>query len=145
PFRELYAMEALRQKAAPIVEVYGAAVHWLIPGCYRGWLATRYVPGARSLWTWVLAAPSTAERNAVFRQVGHALRRLHASGGCHPDLNLNNILVCPGTQGPNVLFIDFDRAHAPLRRQAVQADLARLRRSADKLDPRGERVTRLDF
>jgi len=145
PFRELCFTEALRQRGAPVVEVYAAAVRWLIPGCYRGWLVSRYVPGARSLWAWVSATPAPPERRAVFRQVGHALRRLHDRGGQHPDLNLNNILVCGGPHTPEVVFIDFDRARPFARGRTSAADFARLRRSAQKLDPRGEHVAAADF
>src|SRR5262249_33125128 len=135
----------LRRRGAPVVEVYAAMVHWLAPGCYRGSLVTRYVSGACNLWAWAAAAPGEAERAAVFREVGRTLRRLHDSGGCHPDLNLNNFLVCPGSPAPTVLFIDFDRASASVSPRAVAADFARLRRSAGKLDPRGERVTPVDL
>jgi tRNA A-37 threonylcarbamoyl transferase component Bud32 len=145
PVRELCVMDALRRRGAPVAEVYAAMVEWLLPGCYRGSLVTRYVSGARSLWAWVSGAPAPPERTAVFGQVGRALRCLHDRGKCHPDLNLNNILVCPGFPAPTILFIDFDRAHGAARWHAFAADLARLRRSAQKLDPRGERVTQADL
>jgi hypothetical protein len=35
PFRELGYSETLRARGAPVVEVYGAAVRWVLPGCYR--------------------------------------------------------------------------------------------------------------
>src|SRR5512139_2475619 len=44
PFAELTAMETLRQRGVPVVEVYGAAVHWVGPWWYRGWLVTRFLP-----------------------------------------------------------------------------------------------------
>jgi len=145
PFRELCATEALRRRAAPVVEVYAAAVRWRLPGCYRGWLVSRYVPGAASLWAWLSAAPAPAERRVVFARVGQALRRLHERGGQHPDLNLNNILVCGGANAPDVVFIDFDRAQASARGRSAAADFARLRRSAQKLDPHGSHVATADF
>jgi len=149
PFRELCATEALRQRGAPVVEVYGAMVHWLAPGCYRGSLATRYVAGARTAWEWARSAGGAPERVVVLRRIGRAARRLHDSGGCHPDLNLNNILLCPPADAalaPDVVFIDFDRARLPGRFCRVpRTDLARLRRSARKLDPDGHRVTAADL
>jgi 3-deoxy-D-manno-octulosonic acid kinase len=146
PFREVCATETLRQRGAPVVEVYGACVRWLAPGCYKGWVATRYALGARTLWEWLRAAPGAAERAVVVRQVGRAIRRLHESGGRHPDLNLNNILVCPAADPPTVLFIDFDRSPTSASRcHPPRAELMRLRRSARKLDPEGQWVTPADL
>ncbi len=142
PFRELELTEALRRRGAPVIEVYGAAVRWLAPGCYRGWLATRYVSAARTLWGWIAAAPAPAERDIILRKVGDAIRRLHACGGRHPDLNMNNILVDGDAQ---VWLIDFDRARPIRSSGSTSADLARLRRSARKLDPQGKWVTAADF
>ncbi len=148
PFRELYTLEALRLRGAPVVDVYAAAVQWLVPGCYRGWLVTRYIAGSRTLWEWVADAPPAPLRARVFAHVGRAIRRLHDSGGWHPDLNLNNILIGPIPEAgpPEVWFIDFDLAHGATRLpRPPRADLARLERSARKLDPGGTRVTAADL
>lgn len=148
PFRELETLTALRQRGAPVIEVYGAAVHWLLPGCYRGWLVTRYLPESRTLWEWVADAQPAPLRARVLTQVGRAVRRLHDLGGWHPDLNLNNILIVTpaGDDAIEVVFIDFDAA-PPVRRlpRLPQADLARLERSARKLDPAGMRLTAADL
>lgn len=147
PFRELCIMATLHQRGAPVVEVYGAAVAWVIPACYRGWLTTRYVDGARTFWEWVSAAsPSARSATAggtVFWDIGRAIRRLHACGARHPDLNANNILVSPAS---GVLFIDFDGARLAGAPDAPPArDLDRLWRSLRKLDPQGRCVTAADF
>jgi 3-deoxy-D-manno-octulosonic acid kinase len=146
PFRELGALATLRQHGAPVVEVYGACVRWLRPACYKGWIATRYMAGAQTLWQWVLAARDAGDHDAVFRLVGSAIRQLHRCGGRHPDLNLNNILICPPPSSPVVLFIDFDRPRlASPFGHASLADLARLERSARRLDPNGRYVTAADL
>jgi 3-deoxy-D-manno-octulosonic acid kinase len=143
PFRELCVMATLQQRGAPVVEVYGAAVVWRIPACYRGWLATRYVDGARTLWEWVSTAPSATAGAPVFRNIGRAIRRLHECGARHPDLNANNILVSPAA---GVLFIDFDRARLAAGDGIAPArDLDRLWRSLRKLDPEGRHLTAADF
>lgn len=143
PFRELCHTEALRAAGVPVVEVYAAVVRWLLPGCYRGWLVTRYIARAQTLWEWTATAAPADARQAVFSAVGHAVRRLHDAGSCHPDLNLNNILVVtadpPGK--PAVVLIDFDRpAWSSWHVGTMEADLTRLRRSAHKLDPEERRV-----
>ena len=140
PFRELCVTATLQTRGAPVVEVYGAAVEWPLPGCYRGWLATRYMEGARTLWEWASTPPPVKERAQVLRDVGTAIRRLHECGARHPDLNANNILICPAA---GVLLIDFDRAR--LVGGAHSADLDRLWRSLRKLDPEGRFVTAADF
>ena len=144
PFRELCLLETLRRGGVPVVEVVGARVRWLVPGCYKGWIVTRYVRDACTLWEWVCGGDGQWQRPAVWRLVGKAIRRLHDAGSRHPDLNLRNILLCPGTEAPTVLLVDFDRplwsgVHGP------DADLVRLRRSARKLDPQGSRVTAADL
>ncbi|HXQ24464.1 MAG TPA: lipopolysaccharide kinase InaA family protein [Candidatus Acidoferrales bacterium] len=146
PFRELATLATLLQRGAPVVEVCGACVRWLRPACYRGWIVTRYVTGAQTLWQWVSATRDAGERDAVFRQVGGAIRELHRCGGRHPDLNFNNILICPPPRAPAVLFIDFDRpSFACPSARAAAADLARLERSARRLDPHGRYVTAADL
>ena len=148
PFRELFFTEMLRLQGVPVAEVYAASVCWLAPGCYRGWLVTRFVPGARTFWEWARSAVPAEERAAVLRSIGAATRRLHDSGARHPDLNLNNILVYRRSDAPHaeVCFIDFDRARRPTRLcRRPPADLIRLRRSARKLDPAGEYVTADDL
>jgi 3-deoxy-D-manno-octulosonic acid kinase len=147
PFRELRRMAALRALGAPVVEVLGAAVRWRLFFWYRGWLVTRHVAGARTLWQWVAGGPAPAERVAVLGAVGRAIRNLHDAGARHPDLNLNNILVHSlGGNGMQVLFVDFDEPGGrPNLRVSPADDLVRLRRSARKLDPAGTHLTAADL
>jgi len=149
PFAELAAMETLRQRGVPVVEVYGAAVHWVGPCWYRGWLATRFVPDALTFWQWACAPGDAAGRARVLRAVGVAVRRLHDGGGTHPDLNANNVLIEPAARpdaDPSVTFIDFDRARiAPDGQATPGSELDRLWRSLRKLDPHGQYITAAAF
>ncbi|MCK6555376.1 hypothetical protein L6Q96_12485 [Candidatus Binatia bacterium] len=145
PFRELVETEALRARGAPVVEVCGAVVHWAFPVLYRGWLATRYVDGARTLWQLMSAAPAPADRMAACAAAGRAIRRLHDCGGRHPDLNLNNLLVSGTDADWQVHLIDFDRPAVRVGRDDPMVELARLRRSAAKLDPAAQFVTPADL
>lgn len=144
PFREVIVLETLRRRQVPVVEAMGACVRWLAPGCYRGWVATRYVPGARTLWDWASGGAGGWDRGTVWQLVGKAVRQLHAAGATHPDLNLRNILLAPGGAVPRVVFVDFDRPRLSGRGNG-EADLARLERSAHKLDPQGRWVTPADL
>jgi ADP-heptose:LPS heptosyltransferase/tRNA A-37 threonylcarbamoyl transferase component Bud32 len=140
PLRELCALERLRRRGAPVVEPLGACVRWLVPGCYRGWIVTRYVQEARTVWDWTANGPTGAGRAAVWRQVGTAIRELHQAGGRHPDLNLHNILLNPAAAAGRIVFVDFDQPRLSAIFHNAAADLARLRRSARKLDPEGARI-----
>lgn len=144
PFRELYVMKSLYESGAHVAEPYGAAVQWLFPGCYRGWLATRFVEGAATLWKWLRdQSPSSDERRAVLAEVGRSIRQVRALGVWHADLNMHNILIVPSSS-PRVVLIDFDRARRA-RGDDITPELARLRRSARKLDPGGTVVTAEDL
>lgn len=144
PFLEVGVLETLRRQGVPVVEAMGACVRWLAPGCYRGWVVTRYVSGAKSLWDWAAGPAEQWDRAGVWRAAGQAIRQLHDAGVRHPDLNLRNVLLCPGGDTPTVLLVDFDRPRFPVFRPAA-ADLRRLERSARKLDPQGQWVTPADL
>jgi 3-deoxy-D-manno-octulosonic acid kinase len=78
--------------------------------------------------------------DSLWRRCGAVIRRFHAAGVVHADLNARNILV---GQGPAIHLVDFDRARlAATDAAAFRANLARLRRSLEKLwpEPRRERL-----
>jgi len=145
PLRELCTLERLRCLGVPVVEPLGACARWLVPGCYRGWIVTRYVQGACTVWDWATGGTADADRVAVWRQVGRAIRQLHRAGARHPDLNLHNILLRPAAEGEAIVFVDFDQPRLAAVFRNAAADLARLRRSARKLDPQGNNITTRDL
>jgi 3-deoxy-D-manno-octulosonic acid kinase len=95
---------------------------------YRADLLTRRIEGAQTLADRLAQAslgPVLAQR------VGRTIARLHAANVWHADLNAHNILI---DSNDAVWLIDFDRGR--LRKPKLawqQANLARLRRSLDKL------------
>ena len=139
PFRELLITEELRRRGVPTVEVYGACVERVWGPFYRGWLATRLIPGAQDLWA---ALQSGLIRDAgeerCLRAVAASVRALHRQGVYHDDLNLKNILLCSENRGVSAYIIDFDKAKlvlGGLPPHLAKKNLARLLRSARKLDP----------
>ncbi len=135
PFRELAASETLRTAGVSTPQVLAAAVLWDVPGCYRGALATREVPGAINLWHYLRMAPP-AERGPACVAAAAATRRMHDAGAIHPDLNLQNYLVRSTDSGLEAAVIDLDRLRfgavtARTRRRAFD----RICRSMRKLDP----------
>jgi len=141
PFREVRASERLRAAGVPTPEVLAAAVMWDAPGCYRGALASREVPGAINLWHYLqMAAP--AERGPACLAAAAVTRRLHAAGAIHPDLNLQNYLVRRTPAGVEAWIIDLDRVRfARVTGRIRRAAFARLCRSIRRLDPESAVMT----
>jgi hypothetical protein len=141
PFRELLASETLRAAGVPTPEVLGAAVRWDAPGCYRGALATREVPGAINLWHYVQMA-SPADRAPACAAAAAVTRRMLDAGGIHPDLNLQNFLVRRTGHSGEAWVIDLDRMRfgrvTPRTRRAA---FERICRSIRKLDPESAVMT----
>jgi tRNA A-37 threonylcarbamoyl transferase component Bud32 len=141
PLHELALTEYLRVHGVPTVEVLGAGVSWLLPGCYRGALVTREVTGAANLWEY-LQAVEPKQREQACVAVAKVTRSLHAVGVIHPDLNLQNYLVRVSDAGVEALVIDCDRARvATVNERERQAAFWRLCRSIQKLDPTSAVIT----
>jgi 3-deoxy-D-manno-octulosonic acid kinase len=96
---------------------------------YRGDLITRRIPAVRNL-----AERLAAGDDIPWAAVGRCLRRFHGAGVCHADLNAHNILVDVAGE---VYVIDFDRGTRRGAGPWRQANLARLKRSLDKLSGEG--------
>jgi 3-deoxy-D-manno-octulosonic acid kinase len=141
PFRELRASETLRAAGVPTPEVLAAAVLWDVPGCYRGAVATREVPGAINLWHYLqMAAP--ADRGPACVAAAAVTRRMHDAGALHPDLNLQNYLVRRTASGLTAAVIDLDRVRfGRLTARTRRAAFARICRSIRKLDPESAVMT----
>jgi 3-deoxy-D-manno-octulosonic acid kinase len=139
PWRELLVTEAARGAGVVAPEVLAAAV-LPAPGrarpglLYRGVLVTRALEGRRALGDVLREAAGAGERAAWLGCAVRAIRRLHAAGIHHPDLNVANVLL--GGDADEAALIDFDRATvraAPLGRLRVALACRRLSRSIAKL------------
>jgi 3-deoxy-D-manno-octulosonic acid kinase len=100
---------------------------------YRADIITEYLPDTRSL----AACMEDGEVGLqAWAAIGRCIRRFHDHGLCHADLNAHNILL----RGEEVLLVDFDRCARRPPGLWRDANLARLRRSLDKLeDARAQR------
>ena len=137
PFAELAVTAAARERGLASPEVLAALVARGLGPWYRGWLVTRELKGTHTLWTALLERCSGDEKQVLLRQVGRALRMMHASGIDHADLNLRNILVLHTTPSPEIYIIDFDKARlyqGPVPAARARRNLRRLLRSVNKLD-----------
>jgi hypothetical protein len=138
PWREVAVTIAARAGGAPVPEVLAARVDgWLL---YRSAVLTEEVADAATAIDALRAAPP-AERHRIAAAVARAVSALHAAGVAHPDLNLTNILI--GAERASIVDLDRARAGAGgLARRARRRGLARLCRSARKLDPDGRTIDR---
>src|SRR6185503_20837625 len=104
------------KEGLPVPQPVAAQVRRAGPLLYRCDLITRRIPGARSLAE-LVAGPASWE------EAGRCVRRFHAAGVWHADLNAHNLLFDGDGRAH---LIDFDRGE---RRVAAagwqQANLAR--------------------
>ncbi len=101
-FAEWRLLEHLASRGLPVPQPIGARYRRR-GSVYRCDLITRRIAGARALSA-LLADGAVADR--VWSDVGAVIRRLHAAGADHADLNAHNILL-DATGGVSV--VDFDR------------------------------------
>ena len=72
-----------------------------------------------------------AVADSVWQAIGQVIRRYHDAGVCHADLNAHNILVTE--EHGDVTLVDFDRAYHSHCAFRQCRNLARLKRSLNKL------------
>lgn len=135
PLAEFRMLARLYQAGLPVPHPLAALCSRSGP-VYTGWLLTARIGDGTPL------ADLLAERGgeeALWRRTGHCIRRFHEQGVVHADLNARNILL---DADDAVYLIDFDRARIRKGdRRAGAANLARLRRSLEKLWPASSRGT----
>jgi 3-deoxy-D-manno-octulosonic acid kinase len=130
PFREFHLLAKMSRRGLPVPQPLAAfceraGIH------YGGALMTRRIPNVVAL------ADGLAEGLAKSRweAIGRCIRRFHAAGVNHADLNARNILLQEGGEG--VFLIDFDRGTIS-QNGAIdgKTNLARLHRSLVKCWPK---------
>jgi len=125
-FREWRLLDRLTQLGLPVPRPVAAAYR------RQGWrytadLVTVRIAGAEPLSRHLLTAPLPAD---IWRRVGQCVRRFHDAGVCHADLTGHNLLLDDGGQP---WLLDFDRGRIRQDGGWRQGNLARLRRSLDKI------------
>jgi len=126
-WREWHLLARLREMGLPVPQPLVARVvrKGLV---YRADLATARISDARTLAQYLLAQRPT-ER--FWQAVGATIRRFHARGVYHADLNAHNVLV---DRAGRLHLIDFDRGRLRAPHPSWQtANLNRFQRSLEKL------------
>lgn len=126
PFREWRLLARLREQGLPVPMPVAARARRQAAG-YRADLVTAAIPGATPLDERLRAESVDL---TIWRHLGTVIRRFHAAGACHADLNVRNILLDP-EDTPWLIDWDQGRLRRPGSRWQ-QANLARLRRSLAK-------------
>jgi 3-deoxy-D-manno-octulosonic acid kinase len=125
PWREWHVLAALGERDLPVPRPVAACIarHGFV---YTGAILTELIDNATTLARRMRELGIGAINWA---RVGTCLRRFHAAGVDHADLNAHNILLTPGDE---VYLIDFDRGC--LREEGTwrAANLKRLKRSLYK-------------
>jgi|UPI00068448BF tRNA A-37 threonylcarbamoyl transferase component Bud32 len=130
-WREFYLLLDMHAKGLPVPRPAAAYVQriWLM---YYADIITEQIPDALPLGMLLNQKDSIDDR--LWTRIGSTLQHFHSQGICHPDLNVNNILI---DKAEAVWLIDFDKGvwYRPKPGQR-QANLNRLRRSLAKVWPR---------
>jgi hypothetical protein len=137
PLRELRISLAARRRGIAVVEPMGAMVEWVAPMVYRGCFLTRAIDGM-TLWQFLKVDDDRLVRLHVIEQARLMIDTMHRRGLCHSDLNLHNLFVTKVGESFAVMALDLDKARLhppPLDPALILSNLARLARSARKLDP----------
>jgi 3-deoxy-D-manno-octulosonic acid kinase len=122
-FREWRMLARLHAAGLPVPKPVAAG--WRRHGLfYRADLATVRIPGAP------LSARVAARDTVDWRRVGHMLRRFHAAGAWHADLNAHNILIDDSGES---WLLDFDRGRMRAPGLWQVRNLERLERSLRKI------------
>ncbi|HEX7966494.1 MAG TPA: 3-deoxy-D-manno-octulosonic acid kinase [Gammaproteobacteria bacterium] len=124
-WREWRLLDSLYKEDLPVPQPVAVRVtrHGLF---YRADLITRRIGEARSL----AERLQGDARRIPWGAIGACIRRFHDAGVCHADLNAHNLLL---DEEAKVYLIDFDRGARRRSGDWKQENLARLRRSLDRL------------
>jgi 3-deoxy-D-manno-octulosonic acid kinase len=126
-FSEWHLLYIMRHAGLPVPIPIAACYHRTGLYAYTADLLTELIPNVSSLASRLDAGPVPI---MMWVEVGRTLRRFHAEGVYHADLNAHNVLM---NDGPEVWLVDFDRGM--LRKPGLWCDshLVRLRRSIEKI------------
>lgn len=129
-WQEFTLLAKLRQWGLPVPEPVAARCLDTSPLTYRGDLITREIRNTRTLAT---RLSQTALSAAEWRSIGQTIARFHNLQVCHADLNARNVLL---DDAGHSHLVDFDKSvikPANHTQYWMQDNLARLRRSLNKL------------
>lgn len=128
---ELATAVRLERAGIPTPEVVACVVYPVAGFFGRSDVMTRRLPKGDDLpAVWRDADPPS--REALIVEVARLLRSLAQAGAWHADLNLKNVYVAAGLDGPQAYLLDVDRVTFPGTADVATRNYERLARSARK-------------
>ncbi len=129
-FIEWHLLYVMQRAGLPVPMPIAAGYRRVGRYAYTADLLTEQIPGTLSLAVRLRAGPLPL---TDWIAIGRCVRRFHADGICHADLNAHNVLL---DEDGAVWLVDFDRG--ALRQPGFWCDgnLVRLRRSLEKIAER---------
>jgi len=138
-FDELAVTLAAGEAGIPVAGVVAALSMRTAGLLHRHYLVTHELKDCFDLPAWLQAGAADDDVRETVCALADLVRRMHASGLYHADLNLKNILISRD-DSRRLFIIDWDKstqAQGPLMHDARQRNVIRLCRSAEKLRLRG--------
>ncbi|MBA7485882.1 3-deoxy-D-manno-octulosonic acid kinase [subsurface metagenome] len=140
PFRELDILEAASQKGIPVPEVLAARVDRIFGPFYKGEIVYKEIPDSANLLEYLkgLNERPMGEKISLKREIinslAQAIKKMHASGIYHADLNVKNVLIQNRGEAPLIYLVDFDcsKIKKNLSLRVRIKNLARFNRSCEK-------------
>lgn len=129
-WKEWYFLNSLHSIGLPVPKPVSACVSWpfgRVLGIYKAAIIIDRITGAMTL---AEKCQHKKMDQTMWSSVGKCIRKFHAHGVYHSDLNANNILF---DQNDNVFLIDFDKGCIRSSGAWEQENLSRLQRSLLKL------------
>ncbi|MCK4951312.1 MAG: 3-deoxy-D-manno-octulosonic acid kinase [Gammaproteobacteria bacterium] len=137
-WREWYLLEKMTAMGLPVPQPVAAQV--VRAGIfYRQDILIRRISGAVALSQRLQEGVLSS---GLWSEIGKCIRKFHAAGIYHADLNAHNILL--GDNG-QVYLVDFDKGEIRSEGQWQASNIARLKRSLNKLKQLDQKATGFSF
>ncbi len=140
PFRELVILETAFQKGIPVPEALAARVDRIFGPFYKGEITYKEIPHSTNLLEYLKRLnrrpkeEKISAKRKIVNSLAEAIKKMHASGIYHADLNIRNVLIRNKGKGIQVYLLDFDcsKVIENISLRARIKNLARLNRSCEK-------------
>ncbi|MFB0528156.1 MAG: lipopolysaccharide kinase InaA family protein [bacterium] len=140
PLRELAILEAASQKGIPVPEALAVTVDSIFGPFYKGEIVYKEIPHSINLLEYLKELNEKAMRKKIsskreiISSLAEAIKKMHASGIYHADLNVKNVLIQNKGKKIQVYLLDFDcsKIKENLSLRVRIKNLARFNRSCEK-------------